>query len=376
MTSATRVLVSLVAAALVLAACDSSGSGRPHRSGHGGNGSELTGAAVDRVVSTLAAGDSVGVQVAVSVRGRITVTRAYGLADVAAGTPVSTASRFGVGSVTKQFTAAAVLNQVEAGRVHLESKVAALLPGLGLPKTVTVRQLLEDTSGLDPELVLPPHGASSRAAHTGIARRIGARPVVSAPGQTWAYNNNGYILLGLALEKLTGETYADAVARLASSVWPGATAGSVSCRDRTDLAPAYDPSGPRPARVTPLPFDVTFSAGGVCATASELLRWEYALARDRVVDDAAYRLMRTPTRQSQAAGTPYGMGLHVGPQPPSMVWHAGVVPDPDDLYGGYSAYLAWFPKRQVGIAVLANTAGPGGGVARTIGEVLSGRVSP
>ena len=349
--------------AVALAACGKSVG--PERRGNI-PGTRISAGDVAKQVRIATRENGTGVQVTISRGGNIVFHGEYGDADIAAGVPVTASTRISFGSVTKQFTAAAILRLVASKKLGVETPVTEVLPDLGLPAAVTIRQLLTHTSGLDPELpALRPEAHSAARAH-----EIARRGLVAKPGTTWNYNNNGYFLLGLVIEKVTGEPYAEHIARMVAPFWK-TTPEALTCR--AEHAKAYDVEGAKPKAVQALGYDASFAAGGLCGTAEQLLEWQRGLITGKVVSRADYELMRTPTRQSIAARGPYGMGLVVDEGPPELIWHDGHLPAVSGttyVDGGETAFLGYRPDVDMGVAVLANSA-TAQGPAATIGKALS-----
>lgn len=178
---------------------------------------EITPAVAGRIDTALQAavgstkGMSSALSVAVVENGRIAYNRAFGVSDIATKTPATPRTRFRIASVTKMFTAVAVMQLVEAGRVGLDVPLATYLPAAPHAPEITVRQLLMHTSGLwnygDEAF------ASGRVSTPTTARAIVAsvanRPLEHPPGTTFAYSNTGYVLLGLVVEAVTHRALAE-----------------------------------------------------------------------------------------------------------------------------------------------------------------------
>ncbi len=250
---------------------------------------------------------AVGVSAAVLVPGAGTWTGATGWADLAQEAPMTPDSRLAVASVTKTFVASLVLLLAHAGILSLDAPIRSLLPVL--PPTVsadvTVRELLDHTSGvadyIDAAALLL---AASRSPATAIpsGTLLGAIPApLFAAGRGWAYSNANYLILGLALEHVTGRSLASLIRDrltgplgLASIRYqpeedPGAplTVGySATGRGSTGATDVDDGLMPNRAFV-----DIAASAGGISATALDLARWGAALYGGRVLPDASLDAM-------------------------------------------------------------------------------------
>ncbi len=271
-----------------------------------------------------------GVSVAIRWPDGTAWTFASGLADVAAGRPVTPATPFAIASVTKTFTAALVLELVGEGRLGLDDPVGRWLPDLGLPTGITVRMLLDHTSGLGDPFLEATVDRELRADPSAIwtpERFLAALPKPRvAPGKGWFYSNANYVVLGLLVERLTGRPYAEVLRTrfleplgLASALVqpdrPGAVAPAHGYRVTkaqggvrwTDLSDG-SPTDPFTSVVT-----AAWAAGNLAISALDLARWGAALYGGgllppdllaAMVDDAARTAPLRPR-------IPYGLGVQV-----------------------------------------------------------------
>ncbi|MFF7872974.1 serine hydrolase domain-containing protein [Streptomyces californicus] len=252
-----------------------------------------------------------------------------GVADVTSRTPVHRDSRFRIGSMTKAFTATAVLRLVEEGRVRLDARVERYLPGVvrghgNDGRAITVRQLLQHTSGLpdfldhlDPrEIVKDPLAHRDPLDLVNIAL---AHPPEFDPGSGWSYSNTGYLLAGMIIERVTGRTYAEEIQR--SVIEPlGLEETSVPADDPE--IPGPHPRGyVRPGDGAPL-LDITAvnpsvggAAGGIISSGSDVNRFLGALLGGELLHPAQLREMMRTTPTGSADGRRYGLGLESKPLP-------------------------------------------------------------
>ena len=245
---------------------------------------------------------------------------AAGVADRAHGTPMRIGDRFRVGSVTKTFVAAVVLQLVGEGKLSLDDSVEKWVPGL-VPRgdAITVRELLNHTSGLFDYLndgdntVLEPylkgdlgHVWAPRAI-VGVATK---HPPHFPPGGGWAYTNTGYIVLGLIVEAATGDTLA-AELRRRLFVPLGLTRTSLDASPRIAGRHAHGyyhfPHKPL-IDVTGVSPSLAWAAGGIVSTVGDLAQFYRALLQGRVVSPDLLQAMETTTSMG-VAGEDYGLGL-------------------------------------------------------------------
>jgi len=290
-----------------------------------------------------------------------------GLADVGAGVPVEAETAFSVASVSKTFTSALILALVEDGRLSLDSTARTYLPTLRINRSITVRQLLDHTSGLrdfyynaniDHALLVKPAKVWSAARSL---RYLG--PAYSKPGRSWHYSNTNYLILGMLAEVVGGAPVADQLRERffeplgldhtyyqSVEVPRGPVAKGYRFLGTAPTLPAIDLSDG--SSVVPFTSVVTASgaAGSIATTGTDLARWAQALyggdalsqaSRDEMVAD----LLRTAR---YLPGVAYGLGVQavdVAGHP--TLGHSG-------RFLGARAAVRWLQRQQIGISVLTN----------------------
>ncbi len=284
------------------------------------------------------------------------VVRASGLADpLVTKRSTTTATVYRLGSVTKQFTAAIVLQLAQEGRLSLTDTVGRYLPWVPANwRGVTIAQLLNHTSGLPSYTNI---GVAWRSRMTEtlspdtlIALAFSAPPDF-APGTHWKYNNGGYVMLGRIIELADHRTYAASVLkRLAEPL------GLRSLRYCTDDSNVRENAvgSQRAARgafqpSAPLSLSQPFSAGALCANVLDVVRWNRALHGGRVLNAASYSRMITP--EGAARSSHYGFGIGRDSVAGRLrLLHSGAV-------NGFSSSNAFWPDSALTVAVLSNTDG-------------------
>lgn len=265
-----------------------------------------------RMEAAVAAGFSGNVLVAHD--GHVLFEHSYGLADPAAGTPVTPDTRFNLASTGKLFTIVAVMQLVQQGKLDLDAPVGQYLPDWPVAtvrEQVTPRHLLMHTSGLGLYW-----GAAFDARRPSLQRLSDHLPLLSAepafpPGTGWRYSNVGYQLLGLLVEKLSGEDYHDYVARHVFAPAGMADSGFFAMDGRAEgvAVPRRGGTGPDRDQRLPMPEPRGGAAGGGYSTARDLLRFHRALVGGALLDEATLQLMFAPV--VLPAGTrapPHGLG--------------------------------------------------------------------
>lgn len=313
-----------------------------------------------------------GLQVVV-VRGSDTLfEHSYGYADLEHHVPLGGDGVFQVASVTKEFTAAAVLKLVEAGRVGLDDDVRRYLPELDTQgHIVRIREMLDHTSGIPNlyEMTSWPRIRPLRLPRARIRELEMAGTAEDsldfAPGTHFHYSNTGYDLLGDVIEKVTGQ---DVATFFRHELFEPLGLEHTSFCPWTRIIPnrvrGYEPdsSGTALENAWRQSQSVLFTSGGICSTASDLLAWNDALHNGRVLSPASYEAMTTPAKN---AGS-YGYGIYVNRVGGHRrLEHNGSTP-------GYATQLEYYPDDDLGVVVLANSPAKVAGLAESIGRAVLG----
>jgi D-alanyl-D-alanine carboxypeptidase len=289
-----------------------------------------------------------GVSVAVVRAGRDTlVYRGYGLANLEHDVPATPRTVYRIGSVTKQFTAAAVLRLAEQGRLSLDDSVGRHLPRLPAAwRGARIRQVLNHTSGI-PASIAGAVREWDRMTPELLVPLLANEPLDFAPGAEFRYSNLGYIVLGLLIEEVAGTTYAHHVE--STLLRPLGLHATRYCDVEPVIehrASGYDAHDTVLVNAAYNPMRIPFSAGALCSTVGDLAAWNRALATGRVVNPASWARMTTPEGAARSSG--YGYGLFVRPigGRPSF-GHGGAVE-------GFRAINAYLPDDSLSVTLLTN----------------------
>ena len=264
--------------------------------------------------------------------------------------PNTATTKFRLGSVTKQFTAACILLLQERGRLGLDDPLSKHIPGVPAAwKPITLRHLLGHTSGIPDTTTLPPYkewritGPSPAM----IFERVREFPLEFSPGAKFQYSNTGYILLGWVIERVSGQIYRDFVRQNIFEPLGMTDSGYDSTNAFIPQRAAGYRTGARGLRnANYLDMRVPFAAGGLYSTTCDLLKWTQALYGGRLLRPTSLAQMTKPGRGG------YALGLVVGEKNGRRRFaHAGGI-------DGFGAFLAYFPASGVTIVVLANVEGP------------------
>ena len=319
----------------------------------------------------LHAGSLAGFVVVVARNGKIVFERGFGLRDLVAGEAMPADAVLDYFSVGKHMTAAILLRMAERDQLDLDAPANGLLAGADFAgATVTPRQLLSHSAGLaDPVIddVDPPEYLLASPPPGGMIKLANQAKRIAAPGETWWYSNDGYVLASLVAESAAGQSLATLIAdELAAPLALRHFAHCAAVRDV--LAPAYTRIDGRP-RTFPM-IDPTWfgGSGAVCGSARDLVTWWLALRGGRVLSAASLEAMSTPVslrRNGDTATFGYGLGLRMGSFGGyRKIGHTGSA-------SGGTSVLAEYPEANLVIAVITNTAGKGATDARKIEAELA-----
>lgn len=285
----------------------------------------------------------------------VEVELARGHADAETGTECSARTRFQICSVSKQFAAAAAMLLVDSGQLDLHEPAGRWLPG-GISPQITPHQLLSHTAGLPHWLEAPGLDPAEPMSSLERLAAIQQAPLRTEPGRVWHYSSPGYLLVGLIVERISGQPYPEFVAerilaplKLTSTTVGGAPA-SFAARGYRDGQP-----------VIPYDMDAMAGTGDIWSTAGDLTRFVTALHTGGLLTDASRQAMRTPHApvhdedpgEYPVITTGYGYGLYIatfGGHP--AYYHHGDNP-------GFRSFAAWIPDRAASLVILANEENPG-----------------
>lgn len=354
---------------------------------------------VDRVAHELiakrqTAGFVIGVERSDGAR----LIKGYGFANLEHRTPVTGRTVFRVGSITKEFTAAAILLLAERGELSIDDSLAKYVPGFPRGDEVTLRHLLHHTSGIHNYTALDGFLKSeARLAFTGeeMAKYIaGAEPLYDfAPGEGWSYSNSGYLLLGLIIEKVSQQPLAQALQLL---LFDPLGLDDTRLDDLGEIVPnraqGYEKAPDSDVGFKNAAFiamEAAAGAGAIRSTAADLLDWHRALLGGKVLKPESLELMIQPGRlkdgrlasiaraaspgQSSRSPSDYGFGISIGQQNGRRtIGHGGAI-------NGFNASLSTYPDEQITIVVLTNTLPAAGAVTSAMIDpifIAIGEASP
>ena len=308
---------------------------------------------VDRTAQQVLAATGVpSASVAIVRSNRIAYAHAYGEARLDPKVPATPEMRYSIGSISKQFTATAILMLGEEGKLSLDDPVGRFLPDLTRANEVTIRELLSHTSGYQdywPQDYVMPMMLEPTTAQK-ILDLWARKPLDFEPGTKWQYSNTNYVIAGLIVEKASGMPL---LRFLAEKVFQPLGMQDVANIDQEHL-PATDPTGYLRYALGPLrpaPKEGTgwlFAAGELAMSAPNLARWDIGMLEQRLLKPASYREMQTEVRLKNGLGTGYGLGIEVTKEADHRALeHSGEV-------SGFTSENVVFPDDGDAIVVLTN----------------------
>jgi CubicO group peptidase (beta-lactamase class C family) len=320
----------------------------------------------------------VGLSVAVARGDRVLVDRGAGIADLEWNAPADESARFRIGSVTKQFTAAAIMKLAERGKLTLDDPLAKFVPQFDTAgHTATIRQLLNQTSGI-PNYTAQPGFAKAMQSDVGeedVLKLVAGVPFDFDPGMSWRYSNTNYFLLGMVVEKISGRTYAEF---MREEFFKPLGLSHTRYGDMRDIIPHraqgydYDANTRTVSNAMAISMNWPGGAGGLVSTAGDLVRWQIALTGGRAVSASSFEQMIGSAVDTGDGVNRYGFGLMINQaNGHRRVWHNGGI-------NGFNGMLMWLPDDGLGVAVISNVIGlPSDAIAgRIVAELTSEKPLP
>jgi CubicO group peptidase (beta-lactamase class C family) len=303
--------------------------------------------------------------------GRIVLARGYGFADLENDVPATAETVYRLGSITKQFTAMAIMLLDEDDKLSVDDELTRFLPEYPTGgRKITVGHLLNHTSGIKSYTNSRDFFKRSRQdfEHGELLALFKDEPLDFEPGAKWRYSNSGYYLLGMIIEKASGQKYEQFLEQrifkplAMSATRYGHTQPLIRLRAR-----GYDYFFGQLTNDDSISMDAPFAAGALVSTVLDLIKWHQALEDGALVSSASYEAMYRPTSLADGATRPYGYGWQLGELAGHRtIRHGGGI-------NGFSTMIARYPDDRLGVIVLSNTASANTpAVADRIAKVMLG----
>lgn len=297
--------------------------------------------------------------------GKTLLDKGYGFANLEWQIPNAPTTKFRLGSITKQFTAASILLLEERGKLKTDDLVKKYMPDAPAAwDKVTIFHLLTHTSGIPSFTGFPDFPTRQLQAMTPqqLVDWFRDKPLEFEPGTKWNYSNSGYVLLGYLIEKISGQSYADFVQQNIFTPLgmkdSGYDSNSAIIEHR---AAGYAPGKNGPENAGYVNMTVPLSAGALYSTTEDLLRWEQGLFGGKLLTPASLAKMTTPFKENYAFGL--GVSTEGGHK---VIAHNGGIQ-------GFNTSLAYYPDDKLVVAVLGNlNGGAPDQIANSLGKVAIG----
>jgi len=322
-------------------------------------------ARMDQVVQSYVANQSFMGSVLVARGGQVILSKGYGSANLEWNIPNSPTTKFRLGSITKQFTAASILLLEERGKLSVSDSVKKYMPDAPAAwDKITIFNLLTHTSGIPNFTSFPEYKKLEPFATTPaeVVAHFRDKPLDFAPGEKWKYSNSGYLLLGYLIEKIIGESYEKFVTE--NIFTPLGMKDSGYDSNSTVIAHraagyVHDSKGFQNASF--IHMSIPHAAGALYSTTEDLLKWEQGLFGGKVLSAASLEKMTSPFKDNYA----FGLGVQTTGGH-KLIDHGGGIE-------GFNTELAYYPEDKLTVVALANVNGPAPGeIAKKLAAIVHG----
>ena len=283
--------------------------------------------------------------------GRPVFRRAYGLADLEFGVLLDPDMVFRVGSLTKQFTAAAILQLVDQGKLAVDDQVTKYVDGYDAGgHRVTIEQLLTHTSGVPNYTDMDEWFPHLREELTPwrILDIVKTKPFSFEPGTRFKYSNTGYLLLGLVIEKVSRRSYADYIRQMVLPLGMRQTMYDDPLRVMPRRVRGYERYGDEWRNARYIGMSQPFAAGALVSSADDLALWDTAIMRGRILSESSRTRWFTPYTLTSGRTTRYAMGWAITTHETlAVAEHGGGIP-------GFACHVVRLPTERLFVAVLSN----------------------
>ena len=287
--------------------------------------------------------------VLVAQNGKILIDKGYGLANLEWDIPDSPSTKFRLGSITKQFTAASILLLEERGKLKTDDLVKQYMPDAPAAwDKITIFHLLTHTSGIPSFTSFPDYRSTEAIATTPekLVGRFRDKPLNFQPGEKWEYSNSGYVLLGYLLEKISGQRYKGFIQEnIFKPLGMNDSGYDSNAAIIPHRASGYTPTPTGIVNAGYIDMTIPFSAGALYSTTGDLLRWEQGLFGGKVISPASLTKMTTPFKNDYA----FGLGVRTL-NGHKLIDHGGGIE-------GFNTQMSYYPDDKLTVIVLSNLNG-------------------
>ncbi len=306
----------------------------------------------DNILNQYFKSNEPGAAVLIAKGDKVLYKKSIGVADMELNVPVTTEMVFRIGSITKQFTSAAILQLAEKGKLSLQDDIKKFIPDYPTQGySITIEHLLTHTSGIKSFTSMPEYYVNMRKDlnREEVINVFKDQPMDFAPGTKWLYDNSGYFLLGYIIEKLSGQTYAEYVKQHLFE-----PAGMMNSYYGDDIkiiknrAKGYGKLNGNYENANYLSMTQPFAAGALLSTIEDLWKWNRALHSSKILPASWLEKAQTPYKLSDGKSTGYGYGWMMGDIKGSRtIWHNGAI-------NGFLSESIFLPDEDVFVVLFAN----------------------
>ena len=318
------------------------------------NAKQLT-AEIDKILTEQFKPGETGCAVLVAKNGQVIYRKAFGMADLELDVPMKPEMVFRIGSITKQFTAIAILQLMEQGKLSLQDEITKYIPDYPMHgHSITIEHLLTHTSGIKSYTNVPELEKFVRTdmKPEEVIEFIKTKPMEFAPGTKYNYNNSGYFMLGYIIEKITGKTYQEYIQE--NFFTPLGMTSSCYGNDTKIIknrASGYQPGDSGAVNADFMSMLLPYAAGSIMSTVDDLYKWNRAVHSYKLVKKETLDMAHTPYKLSDGKSTGYGYGWALSQlQGSPSIEHGGGI-------FGYLTNGIYLPEEDVFVALFSNNTG-------------------
>jgi CubicO group peptidase (beta-lactamase class C family) len=309
-----------------------------------------------------------GASVLVAQNGEIVYQKGFGYADIEKKIPVTPDTKFKIGSVSKQFTAVAILKLQEEGRIRTDDKLSKYIPDFPRGNEVTIYQLLTHTSGIHDYNSTPGVDVTKAVTPRALLDIIKKLPYDSNPGERYLYNNSGYFILAYIVEQLSGKTLSEYLNETIFKPLGMTNSGLYYTDIVLDTeAQGYSMNGEKVTKADFQEMSWAFGVGSMYSTTKDLYKWNEAVFNGKVLSNATLKTVFTQAVLNSGAKVDYGFGWFlITNSGLKFIQHSGGV-------SGFSSYLERQPENNLTVCVLLNSLPSPEGIQPVLnGQAISG----
>jgi len=328
--------------------------------------------AIDELLTKTFKADEPGAAVLVIRDGKVILRKGYGLANIELGVPIQPDMVFRLGSITKQFTASAILMLSERGKLAISDEITKYLPDYPVQgHKITIEHLLTHTSGIKSYTGMPEWRPLWRKDFKldELIDFFKNQPMEFAPGERWNYNNSGYVLLGAIIEKVSGQSYEDF---LVKNIFEPLEMKDTYYDNTLRIIPrrvsgySKTPTGYRNAEY--LSMTQPHAAGSLMSTVDDLAKWNAALLTDKLIKQETLKRAWTPYVLKSGKPTKYGYGWYMTSVEGSRtIEHGGGI-------NGFVTDAVRLPGEKISVVILTNREAGLGELAHKVAALAAGKV--